>query len=162
MSVQNKQKGVGLLELMLSLAVIAVILVVVGRYFTSVSFSQKANTIHAQFIDISQALFRYRELKGSWTGVTLNELKPWLNKEFANNIDPNSGTAPGPLTGTSYQVVPQVNNITKQESVSIEISGFNSDPNDLNSDCAKLANRMNGVVCDGKTLKYCYPASACQ
>jgi Tfp pilus assembly protein PilV len=161
---QAKQRGVGLLELLLSLAVTSVLLLAVTHYFSSANFAQNANSIHMQFIEISQALYRYKNINNTWKDANLGNLRPWLyNSVFANSIDSNGKTAPGPFRGTTYQIVYKLNDVTQQETVLIQLSGFSGDPNDLNNECNRLANRMNDTICvGGKTLQYCYPSFACQ
>jgi Tfp pilus assembly protein PilE len=161
MRTQSEQRGIGLLELMLSLAIVAVLLVIVGRYYAATSFSQNANAVQTQFIEISQALYRYKALKGTWEGVKLSDLKPWLNQTFTASFD-ETGAAPGPFQGTNYEVLPYQNKSTTQETVLIRLAGFTSDPNDTNSECARLANRIQGALCpNGNSLDYCYPTSPC-
>lgn len=75
----QKQKGIGLLELMLSLAIISVLLVMATRYYKSARQNQQVNDA----ISLSQAIIAASENwvigKNDFTGISVTEL---INKGY--------------------------------------------------------------------------------
>lgn len=66
----KKQSGIGLLELMLSLAIIAAILVLVTRYYLVTKLSQEVTTASLQIQNIVAQANRYSAIMGSYAGIT--------------------------------------------------------------------------------------------
>lgn len=67
----TRQAGIGLLELMLSLAIIAILLVMATRYYGIASRSQRVNQGVAQVGSLEGAVATWRGSKTSYTGVTI-------------------------------------------------------------------------------------------
>lgn len=70
----NTQKGIGLLELMLSLAIIAILLVMATRYFLVTSRSEQVNRTVTQIGAIQGAVGTWKGGKNSYAGLTEAEL----------------------------------------------------------------------------------------
>ena len=57
---QQRQRGIGLLELMLSLAIIAILLIMATRYYQSASLQNKINACVDMFAGVQGAVQSYR------------------------------------------------------------------------------------------------------
>lgn len=66
----NTQRGIGLLELMLSLAIIAVLLVMATRYFIVTSRSQQVNQASTQIGALQGAISNWKGANPTYTGLT--------------------------------------------------------------------------------------------
>lgn len=116
-----KQRGIGLLELMLALSIISILIVMATRYFSTVTLSQKINTAHMQLIDIMQGLQHWKSKYGNYNDLNpqtgIQKLAGLISPEIVEKKDPfGSKTA-------SWVVAPQpngtvtirLNGITKHE-----------------------------------------------
>jgi type II secretory pathway pseudopilin PulG len=149
---RTKQRGIGLLELMLSLAIIAVLIVIVARYFESVRFSQQAAATHAEMMEIIQAAERYRAINGDYYGADLDKVAPWLSAKTASKVTGTGGTAyiPAPFGG----------------GIKLELWWAWTDPrnyillrivvpaggSDTLEKCEKIAAAIAGATCDGTNI----------
>lgn len=70
----NKQAGISLLEVMLSLSIIAIILVMATRYFFVASNNQNINKVRRQVGTVVAALQEYRNQHANYTGVSVDKL----------------------------------------------------------------------------------------
>jgi type II secretory pathway pseudopilin PulG len=70
--------GVTLLEVMLVLAIAAMIIVMSVRYYQSASYSQQANTVLQQIQSIVAGADSIAQGKGTYSGITMTTLKPLL------------------------------------------------------------------------------------
>lgn len=68
MKFYNKQRGIGLLELMLSLAIIAILLVMATRYYVITSRSQQTNQA-VQFVNAMIGAARTYSAGGNFSGI---------------------------------------------------------------------------------------------
>lgn len=68
MKFYNKQRGIGLLELMLSLAIIAILLVMATRYYVITSRSQQANQA-VEFVNAMISAARNYSAGGNFNGI---------------------------------------------------------------------------------------------
>jgi len=101
-----KNRGIGLLELMLSLAIIAILLIMAVRYYQSANASQQISSAADMVNAVRSAMKNYyndnagNSFSTSTTGVALNDLitAGYLPPSFGNN--PWNGTI-GLSTGTS-------------------------------------------------------------
>ncbi len=66
----NKQAGISLLEVMLSLSIIAIILVMATRYFFVASNSSNVNKIRNQIGTVVSAIQQYRNQNSNYAGLT--------------------------------------------------------------------------------------------
>jgi prepilin-type N-terminal cleavage/methylation domain-containing protein len=129
-----KQRGISLLEVMLSLAIIAIILVMATRYFGLASSTQKLNTATGLVTEIQGGTEQYYSSRGNYPG-SLTDLANagFIRQDTASGLTPWSGT-----------------NITLDGATppNITISGAWKD-----SDCANLANRMGkATYCTGSNF----------
>lgn len=80
---KNVQRGIGLLELMLALAIIAVLLIMATRYYQSTSQAQKVNQAASDIQAILAATANYRA--GNPTGAfTIASLKGFLPQSWGD------------------------------------------------------------------------------
>ena len=70
----NRQTGISLLEVMLSLSIIAIILVMATRYFFVASNNQNVNKVRGQIGTVVSALQEYRNQNPNYASVSLNVL----------------------------------------------------------------------------------------
>jgi prepilin-type N-terminal cleavage/methylation domain-containing protein len=85
-----KQKGIGLLELMLALAIIAILIVMVTRYFGKASQSQKLTVTASQIAELYQALHHWKTSGVTSVPPTLATLaeKGLITKQLAEGSTP--------------------------------------------------------------------------
>lgn len=65
-----KQFGIGLLELMLSLSIIAILLVMATRYYLVTSYSRKLNQVTSEMAQIQGAAYSWKGTKADYTGIS--------------------------------------------------------------------------------------------
>ncbi len=130
-----KQRGISLLEVMLSLAIIAIILVMATRYFGLASNTSKLNTATSQLNEVKGGLAQYQLTHGSLTGATITELgnEALITSETAAN----GGNGVNPWGGN-------ISISTTGGSATINMSGVPAES------CQNLANRLNGVCNNGQ------------
>ena len=66
----NKQAGISLLEVMLSLSIIAIILVMATRYFFVANNNSNVNKLRGEIATVVSALQDYRNQHADYSGVT--------------------------------------------------------------------------------------------
>ena len=132
----NKQRGISLLEVMLSLAIIAIILVMATRYFGIASRSSKLNTATSMVNEIRQGVEQYHNNQGIYP-VSLTDLK---NSGF---ITQQTATGETPWANTNITLTPGAIGGTP----TITISGGWSAV-----DCQNMANRFTPGTCNGTTF----------
>lgn len=94
MEFTQSQRGIGLLELMLSLAIIAILLVMATRYFASARQGQEVASAISMVQAISAASQSYFVANNnSWAGLAVSALK-------TGNYLPANASAAGPWGGT--------------------------------------------------------------
>jgi hypothetical protein len=64
-----KQCGIGLLELMLSLSIIAILLIMATRYYLVTSYSQRLTQISEEISQIQGAAYSWKGSKSSYDGL---------------------------------------------------------------------------------------------
>jgi len=110
---KRKQRGIGLLELMLALAIIVILLVMATRYFLVASLNEKVNTMISTVGGFQASLNCYQ---GSKVGVTLYEMSKvgCLASQLWDNASETSivingpwgaGTWKAPTTDVPYGIV---------------------------------------------------------
>ena len=93
----NKQRGIGLLELMLSLAIIAVLLVMATRYYKTAHTGQQVNDAVGMIEAIRGASAQWEAGRPTYTGIDMAKLDQYglIPKDVAGNSSPaGSGTNP--------------------------------------------------------------------
>jgi type II secretory pathway pseudopilin PulG len=139
-----KQKGISLLEVMLSISVIALILVMATRFFYVASNNNKINTAISQVAGLEAAMYSWKGANLSYEGVDIESL--FAAGELVNF--PGSGDSDGKEVlytpwGTSQYLV------AARESGGAEISAAEI-PN-----CMVLQKAFGDrASCDGNTFKY--------
>ncbi len=73
-SSQNKTRGIGLLELMLSLAIIAILLVMATRYFMAANESQKINNAISEIHGIAGGAANYANANPGYKDMSITKL----------------------------------------------------------------------------------------
>lgn len=87
----NKQKGIGLLELMLSFTVIAILLVSAARYYNLTQSSEKVHEAMNMIVAVYEAGESWLQSNADFTGVSLTTFinNGTLPKDYANqNVNP--------------------------------------------------------------------------
>ena len=137
MWIYGKQKGISLLEVMLSLAIIAIILVMATRYFGLASRGSKLNDATQQINEVRQGLTRYLNDKNTLVGVTLPGLAA------AGYITQQTGAGTGPWGPNTISITPTPTNA----SIAVHTG-------DDSAACQNLANRFTniGAVCAPSTV----------
>jgi type II secretory pathway pseudopilin PulG len=143
-----KQKGIGLLELMLSLAIIAILLIMATRYYQSASNSQamssavdmvnavksgvknylSANTNSTTFPDVA-TLVQDGYLPQSYSNPS--SANPWSGEICIGAAITSQGATPASCSGTTTSV---------SSSYSVVLTGV---PDTI---CTQLANRLQGTI----------------
>ena len=109
----KQQRGISLLEVMLSLAIIAIILVMATRYFSLASGGNRINEAISQINEIKQAEYRYFGANHTYTS-TLADLDPYLTPGTVSAKNAWGGDVTlGGGTGSSVQVT--LNGITSKD-----------------------------------------------
>lgn len=89
------QRGISLLEVMLSLSIIAIILVMATRYFFTASQSQENNQFMSQVATLQAQIGSWKAGRGDYTGIAIANVAPttspaWdgtnLKNPWGNNI----------------------------------------------------------------------------
>jgi type II secretory pathway pseudopilin PulG len=95
LTMRNDEKGIGLLELMLALAIIAILIVMATRYFSKASDNQKINLALQEVTEIENAAIQVHQAGDpiSWENVA-----PKLTGTL------NATNKKGPFVGSSYDV----------------------------------------------------------
>lgn len=127
-----KQKGISLLEVMLSLAIIAIILVMATRYYGIASLSNKLNTGSSQASEIKAGLAQYYTNHGNYNA----NLADLLNE---NLITKETGSGQNPFGGTLS---------LDRNSHVLTISGLPDAQT-----CINLASRVNGTCVPPSTVQ---------
>lgn len=109
----NTQRGIGLLELMLALAIIAVLLIMATRYYQSTSQSQKVNQAASDVQAIIAGFANFRA--GDPTGTfTIDDLSGFLPASWTTS--PATIATANPW-GKAYTAAPGANSTTVEISV---------------------------------------------
>jgi Tfp pilus assembly protein PilE len=127
----KREEGIGLLELMLALAIIAILIVMATRYFAAGAKSQKINATAAQMVELHQAMFQWKNSHAA-APTAIADLYPYMSKSIQS--DSPLGNKWAVPTGGGYKAT--------------------LDTGDAN-DCANLAAKVpEGATasCTGNTL----------
>lgn len=88
---RKKVLGIGLLELMLSLSIIAILLVMATRYYLVTSYSNKLNRLTEEISQIQGAVYTWKGTKSDYTDLTAGKLID-MGLIAGGDIDPNDNT----------------------------------------------------------------------
>lgn len=132
---QASQKGIGLLELMLSLAIIAILLIMATRYFNSARSSQKVNETVNLVQVITSAATNIVGAGGQPSTISASSLVTYVPPIYQNGTTINS-----PFGG-GVTVTAATNTSSKTGyALSITMTGVPSDS------CTALINAMTNVA----------------
>lgn len=134
------RKGIGLLELMLALAIIAVLIIMATRYYQTTARSSRMNDAVQQVNAIVAAANNYKVGQGSYTGIDN------IDKLISMGVLPSS--AKFSPWGTTVTVTGASSTVT------IKMAGVSS--TDCNTILQRLSSNKNIVVtvADGCTFTY--------
>lgn len=143
----KKQIGISLLEVLLSLSIIAIIFVMATRYFFVATNNNKVNTSISQVGGLVAALHNWKGIKPAFTGASIQALYdagqlenfPGLNDSSTANVSVND------LWGDSFSITSAVEN---KVTISVTL------PNKGN--CQALANAYISAICNGATFNYTF------
>jgi len=138
MSVKSYQRGIGLLELMLSLSIIAILLVMATRYFMQANEQQKINNAISLFNGVAGGEACYFQASSPPKYTTA-----FTDMIGANCLPAGIGGSDGAGTGVS----PWGGNliITSISPLTMTMSGI-SQGNGTIDTCTKLANTINNTM----------------
>ncbi len=140
----KKQWGISLLEVLLSLSIIAIILVLATRYFFVAANNNKLNTAISQVGGLVAAAHNWKSIKASFTGISIQVLYDEGQLENFPGLDSSSTTASvNDLWGDPFNISPTTGN---KATISITL------PNSGN--CQALSNAYTGATCSGATFNY--------
>ena len=142
----KKSAGVTLLEIMLVLAVAAMIIVMSIRYFQSSQASQQANATMSQIQAITSGMDNLAQGgAGSYTSIVDSDLAAAVGSTNMTTITGDTATISGTSTATTYTISMQLNSKT----------------------CAQVAKKLEGNVniapdvsaCGTGLLSYTYDST---
>jgi prepilin-type N-terminal cleavage/methylation domain-containing protein len=143
------QRGIGLLELMLALAIIGVLIMMAARYFEGASHALELNLATTQILEIEKGLYNWREAKGDYSELFTSN-GPQLPETPATPLQAlaNAGyitqevASKGPFDNSSFQI------IGTADAVSITLKGLTT------AECQNLLSKTNNsaATCDSGTL----------
>lgn len=95
-SSRNKARGIGLLELMLSLAIIAILLVMAVRYFVATNESQKINNAISMIHGLAGGAANYAIAHPAYSGIGIDTLLAgnYVPKAFGGSDGKGAGANP--------------------------------------------------------------------
>lgn len=136
---RKKQRGISLLEVMLSLSIIAIILVMATRYFFTASESQRVNQAKAQVTAVLAAATTYgHNQKTGFTSITTSGL---VTDGYLNQNNPSISESSGTYTFNN----PWHNAITFADATSGNASLQTKV--DTKAACEGLASSFPGATC---------------
>lgn len=138
-----KQRGIGLLELMLSVAIIAILLIMATRYYKSASQGEKIANSISVLSGIIAAESQFAELnQGSYT-ATFNQL----------NLPPSAQVSPWNQAAITLKV--------NAGSFTMTLAGIPTTPVDIcvNYIAPAMVSTGASATCGGGTATVTYPAA---
>lgn len=149
----KREKGIGLLELMLSLSIIAILLVMATRYFMVANESQKLNNAISEVNGIAGGAANYNLSYPGYADINMQKLIEGRFIPASLGGSDQNGTGANPWGGNI-----SVANGSAGQGFTVTFTGIPTDGNDPNTTtCQKLANMINASVkgsasCSGNTL----------
>ena len=133
----KKHGGIGLLELMLSLAIIAILLIMATRYYGAASRSEKVNAGVALVQSIAAAAASYKQ-NTNYEDISVAEIAQsgLIPKAYVNTAKDGINT-PWPQV-----IVKSIKSVTPFEQVTVTISGFTAKGNDYAYACRNLQQKF--------------------
>ncbi|MGB6976496.1 MAG: prepilin-type N-terminal cleavage/methylation domain-containing protein [Gammaproteobacteria bacterium] len=123
----KREKGIGLLELMLALAIIAILIVMATRYFSKASDTQKLTVVQQEVAEIKHAAYLTQQ-----AGTPVNE---W--KDIQDQLTPTlQKSNSAPYIGSTYSV----------DKTGVHVNGLTPDI------CTKLEAKIQEGKCAGNVF----------
>jgi len=151
----KKQRGIGLLELMLSLAIIAILLIMATRYYGAASRSEKVNEGVALVQNIAAASAQWKAGHANYDKITAKALieSGMIPKQYVDTGDINTGTTIiTPWPGVTVSSLGPASKDNSQK-VKVEMSKFSGD---YTYACNNLAQKFKAedpnAKCSGGTF----------
>jgi type II secretory pathway pseudopilin PulG len=147
-SAKLTQLGISLLEVLLSLSIIAIILVLATRYFFVATNNNKINTAVSQIGGIVAAVHTWKGINTSYDGVSVQVLYDAGQLENFPGLDNNtaSSVALKDLWGDEYSVTPAADDNHVTVTVTLPDTG----------NCEALKNAYDGATCNGTSFSYTF------
>ncbi|HEV2613699.1 MAG TPA: type 4 pilus major pilin [Gammaproteobacteria bacterium] len=146
----KRERGIGLLELMLSLSIIAILLVMATRYFMVANESQKLNNAVSEVNGIAGGAANYDLSYPGYAGMTMTKLIDGRFVPGSLGGSDTNGTGANPWGGNLEVPTP-----TAGQGFVVKVTGVPFLGDDANTTtCKKLANMISSsvkgsAVCDG-------------
>jgi len=135
MTFWKKQRGISLLEVMLSLSIIAIVLVLAAKYFFAASNNQSLNRTRSTIGLVVSAVQSLKANQADYTGIDTEKVAS--TELLANSGDVSSGTAIKNAWGSDIVVAPNSSNVEITTTL----------PTD--NDCKALENSYTSSSCSG-------------
>lgn len=147
--IKFKQTGISLLEVLLSLSIIAIILVLATRYFFVATNNNKVNTAVSQIGGIVAAAHTWKGINTSYTGVSVQVLYDAGQLENFPGLDnaTTSAVMLKDLWGDEFSVAPAA---ADNNHVTITLTLPDS------GNCEALRNAYIGATCSGTQFSYTF------
>ena len=131
--------GISLLEVLLSLSIIAIILVMATRYFFVANDNDKVNMARQEIGSLIAGINAWKNQNPQYTGLTIKQLSDDGFLAHSNSLSPDQSTLYGPW-GTAIQMNPS------DTSVQISLTLPKA------SECKSLMNSYPDATCDNQTF----------
>lgn len=153
-ALKKLQQGISLLEVMLSLSIIAVIIVMATRYYQTASENNNLNTVREQVGAVISAVLNYRNDNGHFDSLTMGKL---INQDYLPRSGSVSGDGDTAQLFTPYgemTLTPQTSGGSSHSNyVQIKISSV-PEGHACYSLCKTFPNaKIGGTACDSSSLK---------
>lgn len=150
----KRQRGIGLLELMLSLSIIAILLVMATRYFMAANESQKLNNAISQVSGIAGGMANYDIANPGYKNLTgIKELVEGHYVPASLGGNNTNGKGANPWAG-------DLNLTVTPPGFKVEVTNVPTDGTSPNTTCDKLANMVDAsnafATCSGGNVTITY------
>lgn len=144
-----KQIGISLLEVLLSLSIIAIILVLATRYFFVATNNNKVNTAISQVGSIVAAAHSWKGVNTSYANLSVQVLYDAGQFENFPGLDDTTATSVAlkDLWGDSFAITPAADNNGKA-TITLTLPDAGN--------CGALKNAYTGSTCDGTNFSYTF------
>lgn len=142
-----KQLGISLLEVLISLSIIAIVLIMAARYFFITTNNTKLSNAISQVGGLVAAAHSWKGIKISFTGLSIQTLYDDGQLEHFPGLDDStpSHISINDLWGDHFYIAPAAGN---KASITLTL------PNALN--CQALANAYAGATCSNSDFTYTF------
>lgn len=145
-SIKN-QLGISLLEIMLSLSIIAIILIMATRYFFVATTNNKMNATISQVAGLISAAESWKSIRTNFDGLSIQALyEAGQLEKFPGLNDSSSPAQVNDLWGDSFSLAPTSDKNKATITLTLPNSG----------NCKALSNSYIGSTCQGQTFMYTF------